>query len=169
MNKNFQEGKKENGKYFLRVGKTWVEVEARVYYGYMDLVWSENKNNDRRSRCVFGGKRCKGNCEECEYERSGGVVSLDQLREETEFEPEDPSPSVEDQVLKRFLIGALRRELKKLPLEDQLLLHDIYFEDVPYTTREIGRKLGISHQRVSQRHQELLVELRIKLENEICD
>ena len=41
--KKDREGKKENGKFYLRVGRTWVEVNSEVYYGYMDLVWAEEK------------------------------------------------------------------------------------------------------------------------------
>ena len=166
--KKDREGKKENGKFYLRVGKTWVEVSEEVYYGYMDLVWQEEKNADRRSRCVIGGKRCEGNCEECKHDRTGSPVSLDQMYEEDEFEAPDKSPSVEDQVLAKLLKEALHRELEALPVEDQVLLHDIYFEDIPYTQRQIARKLHISQQAVSKRHIALLSELRTRLEAEIC-
>ena len=168
MMKN-REGKKENGKYYLRVGKTWVEVNEKVYYGYMDLVWQEEKNAERRSRCFLGNKRCEGDCEHCPHERKGTPLSLDALYEETEYEPTADQPSVEDQVLARFLKDALHRELAALPVEDQILLHDIYFEDVPYTQRQIARKLGISQVAVHKRHQKLLAELRLRLESEICE
>ena len=133
--KKDREGKKQDGKFYLRVGKTWVEVSKEVYYGYMDLVWQEEKNEDRRSRCMIGGKRCEGNCEECKHDRTGSPLSLDQMYEEDDYEAPDRQPSVEDQVLSRFLHEALHRELDALPLEDQVLLHDIYFEDIPYTQR----------------------------------
>lgn len=167
--KKEREGKKENGKYYLRVGKTWVEVNKEVYYGYMDLVWQEEKNEDRRSRCMIGGKRCEGNCEECKHDRTGSPLSLDQMYEEDDYEAPDKQASVEDQVLSRFLHEALHKELDALPLEDQVLLHDIYFEDIPYTQRQIARKLHISQQAVSKRHLALMAELRVKLETEICD
>ena len=167
--KKEREGKKENGKYYLRVGKTWVEVEERVYYGYMDLVWREEKNKERRTRCIIGGKRCEGKCEECDYDRCGSTVSLDAMYEENEFEPADPGPSVEDQVLRKFLYDALHRDLNALPMEDQRLLHDIYFEDIPYTQREIARRLHISQPEVCHRHKKLLAELRVRLESEICN
>ena len=76
--------------------------------------------------------------------------------------------AVEDQVLSRFLHEALHRELNALHPEDQALLHYIYFEDIPYTHRQIARKLHISQQAVSKRHLALLAELRVKLEAEIC-
>ena len=79
--KNYREGKKQDGKYYLRVGKTWVEVNREVYYGYMDLVWKEEKNEDRRSRCMIGGKRCTGNCKECNHDRTGSPLSLDQMKD----------------------------------------------------------------------------------------
>lgn len=167
--KKDREGKKENGKYYLRVGKTWVEVTSEVYYGYMDLVWQEEKNEERRSRCIIGTARCTGNCEECLRMRTGVALSLDQMKDEDDYEPADEHASVEDQVLAKFLHDALHRELRALPIEDQLLLHDIYFEDVPYTQRQIARKLGISQQAVSKRHLSLLAELRIRLEGEICN
>lgn len=166
--KKDREGKKENGKFYLRVGKTWVEVNEEVYYGYMDLVWQEEKNADRRSRCMIGGKRCEGKCDECKHERTGSPLSLNQMYEEDEFEAPDKNPSVEDQVLAKLLKEALHRELDALPIEDQVLLHDIYFEDVPYTQRQIARKLHISQQAVSKRHLSLLADLRVKLEAEIC-
>ncbi len=90
------------------------------------------------------------------------------MYEEDEFEAPDKSPSVEDQVLAKLLKEALHRELEALPVEDQVLLHDIYFEDIPYTQRQIARKLHISQQAVSKRHLSLLAELRVKLEAEIC-
>ena len=167
--KNYREGKKENGKFYLRVGKTWVEVNREVYYGYMDLVWKEEKNEDRRSRCMVGGKRCMGDCKECNHDRTGSPLSLDQMYEEGDYEAPDKRASVEDQVLSRFLHEALHRELNALPPEDQALLHYIYFEDIPYTHRQIARKLHISQQAVSKRHLALLAELRVKLEAEICD
>ena len=167
--KKDREGKKENGKYYLRVGKTWVEVEERVYYGYMDLVWQEEKNEERRSRCFLGNKRCEGDCEHCPHERTGSPLSLDALYEETEYEPAADQQSVEDQVLAKFLHEALHKELEALPPEDQLLLHDIYFEDIPYTQRQIARKLHISQVAVHKRHQKLLGELRVKLEDKICE
>jgi RNA polymerase sigma factor (sigma-70 family) len=166
--KKDREGKKENGKFYLRVGKTWVEVNEEVYYGYMDLVWQEEKNADRRSRCMIGGKRCECNCDECKHERTGSPLSLDQMYEENEYEAPDKNPSVEDHVLAKLLKEALHRELDALPIEDQVLLHDIYFEDVPYTQRQIARKLHISQQAVSKRHLSLLADLRVKLEAEIC-
>ena len=164
-----REGKKEDGKYYLRVGKTWVEVNEKVYYGYMDLVWQEEKNEERRTRCFLGNKRCDGNCEECRHERNGAPLSLDALYEETEYEPAADQPSVEDQVLAKFLKEALHRELAELPVEDQVLLHDIYFEDIPFTQRQIARKLGISQVAVHKRHQKLLAELRVRLEEDMCD
>lgn len=169
MMKKEREGKKENGKFYLRVGKTWVEVNSEVYYGYMELVWREEKNEERRSRCIIGGVRCNGNCEECPYMRSGATLSLDQMKEEDDYEPADDRASVEETVLKHFLYAALHRELDALSVKDQILLHDIYFEDIPYTQRQIARKLGISQQAVSKRHLSLLAELRIRLEGEICN
>lgn len=113
--KKEREGKKECGKYYLRVGKTWVEVNKEVYYGYMDLVWQEEKNEDRRSRCMIGGKRCDGNCEACKHDRTGLPLSLDQMYEEDDYEAPDKQASVEDQVLSRFLHEALHKELDALP------------------------------------------------------
>ena len=167
--KKEREGKKENGKYYLRVDKTWIEVTEKVYYGLMQLVWQEEKNKERRTRCVIGGKHCEGDCEKCDHDRCGSTVSLDAMYEENEFEPADPGPSVEDQVLRKFLFDALHRELDALPVEDQRLIHDIYFEDIPYTQREIARRLHISQAAVHKRHQKLLAELRIRLEDEICN
>ena len=167
--KKEREGKKENGKYYLRVGKTWVEVEERVYYGYMDLVWQEEKRVQREMRCNLGTKRCDGDCEHCMHDPSGAPLSLDALYEETEYEPAADQQSVEDQVLAKFLHEALHKELAALPLEDQVLLHDIYFEDIPYTQRQIARKLHISQVAVHKRHQKLLGELRVKLEDKICE
>ena len=166
--KNEREGKKENGKFYLRVGKTWVEVEERVYYGYMDLVWKEEKRVQREARCDLGTKRCEGNCETCQHEPSGSPLSLDQLYEEDEYEPADARASVEDQVLAKLLKDALHRELAALPMEDQVLIHDLYYEDIPYTQRQIARKLHISQVAVHKRHQKLLGELRVRLEDEIC-
>lgn len=91
------------------------------------------------------------------------------MYEEDDYEAPDRGSSVEDQVLAKFLKEALYRELDALPMEDQVLLHDIYFEDIPYTQRQIARKLHISQQAVSKRHIALLAELRTKLEAEICD
>lgn len=166
--KTNREGKKENGKFYLRVGKTWVEVNEEVYYGYMDLVWAEEKRKQRESRCDLGTKRCDGDCEHCNHDPSGSPLSLDQMYEEDDYEAPDKNPSVEDQVLAKLLKEALHRELDALPIEDQVLLHDIYFEDVPYTQRQIARKLHISQQAVSKRHLSLLADLRVKLEAEIC-
>jgi len=117
---------------------------------------------------MIGGKRCEGKCDECKHERTGSPLSLDQMYEEDEFEAPDKNPSVEDQVLAKLLKEALHRELDALPIEDQVLLHDIYFEDIPYTQRQIARKLHISQQAVSKRHIALLSELRTRLEAEIC-
>lgn len=166
---NHREGKKEDGKFYLLVVGKWEEVPEKVYYGYMELVWAEEKNLLRRSRCIVGGKRCAGNCELCPYERTGDALSLDQMYEETGFEAPSQEPSVEEQVLDSFLKEKLREELARLPVEDKVLIHDIYYEDVPYTQRQIARKLGISQVAVHKRHLRLLAELRVRLEHDICE
>ena len=165
--KKEREGKKENGKYYLRVGKAWVEVDETVYYGYMRLVWKEEKQEERRNRCFLGSKRCDGNCEECPYERSGAPLSLDALYESNEYEPAAKQKSVENQVLEKFLHEALYSAIDNLSLENKVLLHDMYFSQTQLSQRQIARKLHISQVSVHKRHQKLLDELRVKLEDKI--
>lgn len=168
MRKNYQEGKKEDGKYYLRVERLWVEVEEKVYNGYMALVYRENKVEEREARCRINGKRCNGKCSECEHDREGITFSLEQMREDEGFDVKDTNPSVEERILDKFLKDTLHSELRKLSSDDMLIIHDIYYEDVPFTQKEIGKKLRKSQQYVSKRHEELLRELRVQIEKEIC-
>ena len=165
---SYNEGKKVDGKFYLKVGREWIEVEERIYRGYMRLVWQQNKQITRQLKCNVGGKRCNGKCSECENEKDKALVSLDQLREEMNFDVKDSHPSIEDRIFDKFLKKTLRDELKELSPDDRTIIGCIYYEDVPYTQRQIAKVLHVSQQAINKRHQHLLKILRERIEAKIC-
>lgn len=163
-----REGQIIGGKHYLNADGQWVEVTEEVYYGYMRLVWQEEKNADRRSRCVINGKRCMKDCRECQRERAGAPLSLDKMFDDYQYEPPIYSRlSVEEIVIKKLDIEALLREVGKLPYEDKRLICALYLWDEPLTQKEAAGLFGISQQAVCKRRNRILKELKEKLAAEI--
>jgi AraC-like DNA-binding protein len=44
-------------------------------------MWAEQKRQEREKRCRVNGVRCMEDCSQCPHQRTGSVVSLDQLAE----------------------------------------------------------------------------------------
>lgn len=169
MEQRDYQGKVQNGRRRLLVNGVWVEVQEDVYTVCMDSVWREEKNENRRSRCIIGGRRCMKDCSACPFERTGTSLSLEQLAQESDWEAPDTRHSVEDQVIRKMEMEELHKALRELPGEDQILIRGLYFTRPPLTQVQIARELHISQQAVSKKHNAILAKLRSTLKGTVCD
>lgn len=160
------EGKKADGRFYLRVEGKYIEVSEQVYYGYMRSLWAEKKSNERTNRCYKEGRRCKGRCDECEYFRSGTVVSLDCMMEDSNFDIADTKRrSVEDTVILKMMIEALYEQIGRLEPEDRFLISALYLFDEPMTQEEIADELAIDQSTVLRRRDRILKTLHAALKD----
>ena len=70
-------------------------------------------------------------------------------------------PQVDEVVAKRIKYSLLRREINKLPVYDRKVLC-MYFgfnQGITYTSREISKVFGVSHQRIAQKKDEAIKKL----------
>lgn len=155
-----REGRKADGKYYLKSDNRWVEVSEEVYKGFMPLVWKQEKAGQRQYRCFDGSKRCTGNCEECLGERNGRPVSLDQLLEDDNFDIPDKRRSVEDTVIMKLMIEEMYRQIGKLPKEEQFIIAALFLYEEPLSQKQVGAALGITQQMVSKKRDKALATLR---------
>ena len=113
-----REGFKKDGKCLVWCHDHYEEVNEAVYHVIMDEDWREEKRQQRSWRCRDGnGIRCTKDCEHCELWKlgegpTGSDVSLDQLHEESNYEPQGSEGFEEDLVLK-ITVDSLITELSE--------------------------------------------------------
>lgn len=136
-----------------------VQVSGAVYSAYMDPLWTELRNKERRSRCMISTekhtlKRCTKNCSTCPNSRTGTPFSLDQTSEDGEriLDPPDPRYNV-DNIL-------LRIEISKLDPYEKFICECIMYN---VTDREAANKLGVCQSTYNYQKKKLLVRLRESL------
>lgn len=110
----------------------------------------DHKRHQRENQCYLGSKRCDStHCETCPYflsgRKGGAPISLDELYEETEYEPEDKNQlaSPEQELEKAELWNTFFRFLGTLTPEEQILAEGIV-NRVP--DRKLMEELGITKQ-----------------------
>lgn len=109
-----------------------IYVDHETYKNYMKPIWAEWQMKLVENRCRVKSekgnfyKRCDKDCSECEFykshHRTGKVLSLDQLFNENEFEAEDKSINIIEQLEaeeRKNMVQAAIAELEEL---DQIII-----------------------------------------------
>ena len=161
---------KEQKQFYVNVNGQKVEVSEEVYRAYVRPIRAQQRAEKRNKRCKvkgerFGLVRCKGNCSECEYAKSGkafGSVeqSLDAL---TESGFELPSESdIEVDLLaeeeRNEQMEKLRSAIASLSERQRFILQEVYFHN--QTQEEVAMQLQISQQAVSMTLKKAITNLK---------
>lgn len=157
-------------KFYVTVNGQKVEVSEEVYRAYVRPVRAQQRTEKRNKRCKVKGERlglvrCKGNCSECEYAKSGKAFggaeqSLDAL---TESGFELPSESdIEVDLLaeeeRNEQMEKLHSAIARLTERQQYLIREIYFNG--RTQSEIAAAMGATKQAVSNAVRRALASLK---------
>ena len=157
-------------KFYVTVNGQKVEVSEEVYRAYVRPVRAQQRTEKRNKRCKVKGERlglvrCKGNCSECEYAKSGKAFggaeqSLDAL---TESGFELPSESdIEVDLLaeeeRNEQMEKLHSAIACLTERQQYLIREIYFNG--RTQGEIVAETGATKQAVSNAVRRVLASLK---------
>lgn len=152
----------KGGKYYVLCHDHYEEVSEPVYRVIMDEVWREEKRQQRSWRCRNGqGIRCNGDCESCELYRlgegpTGSTVSLDQLKEESDYEPQG-SAGFENEVVLKITLGTLVEELSKTIPDAARIVEMLMNDDLE---KDVAKELGIAKTTLNYRKNKVITFLR---------
>ena len=95
-----------------------VDVTEEQYRAYRRPEWSEERQEERDSRCMVPTKtgklkRCNEDCSKCERFRSGTPHSIEHMQE-MGMESPDPNSDVEEAIMYSELLKALMDALDQL-------------------------------------------------------
>ena len=165
--------------------KLRLEIGVLVYltkeqYSFLkEEEWQEKRERYLESRCLVsaergGLKRCTEDC--IKYKGTGrvclcfmrnqnaGVVSLDRLHDEHDYEPADTTYTDSlDAMEHEEKLRRIREEADKLEDEVDRTIIKLFFES--FTERQIAEVLGWNQMKVNRRKNKILEELRSKLED----
>lgn len=162
-----REGFIKDGKYYVYCNDHYEEVSEPVYHVIMQEVWREEKRMQRSWRCRDDkGYRCTGDCEKCELYRlgagpNGSVVSLDQMNEESDYEPQGSKGFEEDVVLK-ITLNSLITELNEMVPDAARIVEMIKNEDLE---KDVAAELGIAKTTLNYRKNKVIDFLREQLKD----
>lgn len=165
--KNQRQGYKKDGRYYVYCQDHYEEVSRDVYYVIMEEVWREEKRKQRGWRCHDGnGHRCNRDCEQCDIWRfgkgpNGSTVSLDQMYEESEFEPTG-SQGHEDAVILKIVLDALIEELGSIIPDAARIVEMIKNEELE---KDVAAELGIAKTTLNYRKRKVIAFLREHLKD----
>lgn len=160
-------GYKKDGRYYVFCQDHYEEVSEAVYYTIMDEVWREEKRQQRAWRCRDSrGFRCNRNCDECDQYRfgagpNGSDVSLDQLYEESDYEPKG-SDSHEDAVLLKIMLDALIEEMNAMIPDAGRIVDMLKYEELE---KDVAKELGIAKSTLNYRKKKVISFLREHLKD----
>ena len=141
--------------------RQWCEDEVPMSPEVKRLYWSELKQLERETRCRNAdGSRCMKNCRECEMQRDGAQLSLEQKLEVGEL-PQDTF-NVEELVESMDLSDALYAAIGQLSERDQLI---VVLSFQGYTEREIADEIGACQKNVNNWKRAGIAEIRVYLED----
>lgn len=110
-----------------------IYVDHETYKNYMKPIWAEWQMKRLEARCRVKSekgnffKRCDKDCSKCEFykshHRTGKVLSLDQLYEESEYEAEDKSINVVAQFEAEERKNMVREAIAELEELDQIIIN----------------------------------------------
>lgn len=130
-------------KYYIRVPEALVEVSKEIYaeYYHVERHLKTLEEKDQRYDLLFYN----------EYDTDDGLGE--------ELIVDCTSPCVEDIVIAKLMHRKLRHCLSMLPLEDQKLIHALFYEQV--SEEELGKRIGISQSTVSRWKSRTIQKLQI--------
>ena len=161
--------KSEITDFYIEINHQKVPVTKEVFVAYYNDMAKERMQRIRRSRCMApnakGGMRLcdKSSCNECPHKRSGGTVSLDYLHDEFDYEVEDKTENVVEQINKEETASAVRKALSELSEIDRTIAVMTLEEDISET--KVAELLNISQPAVHQRKVKIIGILREKLKD----
>ena len=161
--------KSEIKDFYIEINHQKVPVTKEVFVAYYNDMAKERMQRIRRSRCMVpngkGGMRLcdKTSCGECPHKRSGGTVSLDYLHDEYEYDVEDKSENVIEQINKEETASAVRKALSELSEIDRTIAVMILEEDI--SEAKVAELLNVSQPAVHQRKVKIIGILREKLKD----
>ena len=159
--------KSEIKDFYIEINHQKVPVTKEVFVAYYNDHAKERMQRIRRSRCMVsngkGGLRLcdKSSCGECPHKRSGGTVSLDYLHDEFDYEVEDKSENVIEQINKEEIASAVRKALSELSEIDRTIAVMTLEEDI--SEAKVAELLNVSQPAVHQRKVKIIGILREKL------
>ncbi|MFR7764573.1 MAG: hypothetical protein ACLU05_04050 [Anaerococcus obesiensis] len=121
-----------------------IPATKEQYYEYMRPLWREDKKEQRQHEKKMNGE---------------GDISLDSLYDNNEFEFAD-SYDIEEDLMKRELLEALRKELSALEEIDRKIIK-LFGEG--YSESAIGSEIGMSQKGVNKRKKKIFLKLKDKL------
>ena len=154
---------------YIEINHQKVPVTKEVFVAYYNDQAKERMQRIRRSRCMVpngkGGMRLcgKSSCNECPHKRSGGTVSVDYLHDEFDYEVEDKSENVIEQINKEETASAVRKALSELSEIDRTIAVMTLEEDI--SEAKVAELLNISQPAVHQRKVKIIGILREKLKD----
>lgn len=160
-------GYKKDGRYYVYCRDHYEEVNEAVYHVIMQEVWREEKRQQRGWRCRDGkGFRCNRNCEECDFYRfgegpNGNDVSLDQMYEESEFEPKG-CDSHEDSVLLKIVLDTLIEEMSASIPDAGRIVEMLKYSELE---KDVAEELGIARTTLNYRKKKVIAFLREHLKD----
>jgi DNA-directed RNA polymerase specialized sigma24 family protein len=155
----------ENQRY-ITINEQQIPVTEESYRAYKRPAWAERKRKEREKRCVIsngkgGTKRCTGDCSKCNKQRTGSVLSLDSLVEESGFEPAD-TVDIAELVADKLLIEQLYLALDKLNPDNRKIME---LFSIGKSEREIAVDIGLSQKAINKRKTKLFAQLRERLKD----
>lgn len=160
---------KQVEKWYLPIDGKQVETTKEIYIAYRNLEAKERMQKIRRTRCMIpngkGGLRLcpKTSCRDCPHHRTGTPVSLDYLKEDFNFDVEDPNEDVIAEVNKEEQATAVRNAIMELDEIDRRIITMIFYEDM--SEGEVAKKLCVSQSAIHQRKANSFKILQEKLKN----
>ncbi|ABZ85440.1 hypothetical protein HM1_2931 [Heliomicrobium modesticaldum Ice1] len=156
----------ENQKHYIPIDGQQITVTEESYRAYKRPAWAERKRKEREKRCVIsngkgGIKRCTGDCSKCEKQRTGSILSLDSLTEESGFEPSDPI-DIAELIADKLLFEELYAALEELDPDNRRIME---LFSIGKSEREIAAEIGLSQKAVNKRKNKLFAQLRQRLKD----
>lgn len=151
----------EPKEYYIETEDEKITISEEVYRAYYRPVWATQKRKERERRCRNAdGSRCTNDCELCEREPDGGILSLDTLTEGG-YEAAD-SVDVEELVMEKLLLDELYAALDELTADERSLIVDLYFNG--QSERKLSKESGIPHPTIHSQKNAILKKLKSLLE-----
>ncbi|WP_425058006.1 hypothetical protein SCACP_26020 [Sporomusa carbonis] len=139
-----------------------IPVTEEVYRVYKRPLWVEHKRQEREKRCRDErGNRCTGNCSKCDKKRTGSILSLNRLVDETGVEPADPV-DIAEMVADKQLLEELYEALNELDPDNRKIIE---LFSMGISEREITAEVGLSQKAINKRKTKLFSNLRERLKN----
>lgn len=162
-----KQGYKKDGRFYVLCQDHYEEVSEAVYHTIMQEVWREEKRQQRGWRCRDGkGFRCNKDCEMCDLYRfgagpNGSDVSLDQMYEESDFEPKG-SDGHEDSVLLKIVLGTLIEEMSASIPDAGRIVDMLKYDELE---KDVAKELGIAKTTLNYRKKKVIAFLREHLKD----